>query len=296
MSLSDLLNSWTTKKNVVVVLIQMRQFIFNEIFEEVWIPRCSHLKEFERSLGLTKKKKLKFKRVRSLPNNNSSNNNIIHYDSLDRSILLSSAGRASTYQVLASVWEVVGAKVSFLDKEKFDQFLKMEIVIQEQKEGDSGVVFNVKLQPTPLKTEKVPTTNDKNSDMSQNSNSSTIQVIDIPAYRQVREIRESFEDLGEIEKIYTRGAGLYQVAFITYKDANSIDYFNEQWSYHINKDIVRVLPLLLSKEEREKRKQFSLRLSGLHYQTSGYDLKEVMTQCKGKTCFIPAVMIRGKYQ
>ncbi|CAB5348524.1 unnamed protein product [Rhizophagus irregularis] len=188
-----------------------------------------------------------------------------------------------------------GAKVSFLDKEKFDQFLKMELVIQEQKEGDSGEVFNVKLQPIPLKPEKV-VTNEKASDTSQNSNSRTIQVIDIPAYRQVREIHESFEELGEIEKIYMRGAGLYQVAFITYKDANSIDYFIEQWSYHINKDIVRVLPLLLSKEEREKRKQFSLRLSGLHYQTSGYDLKEVMTQCKGKTCFIPAVMIRGKYQ
>ncbi|CAB4438295.1 unnamed protein product [Rhizophagus irregularis] len=83
MSLSELLSSWTTKKNVVEVLIQMRQFIFNEIFENVWIPRCSHLKEFERSLGLTKKKKLEFKSVRSLPNNNSSNINIIHYDSLD---------------------------------------------------------------------------------------------------------------------------------------------------------------------------------------------------------------------
>ncbi|GET60351.1 hypothetical protein GLOIN_2v1784626 [Rhizophagus irregularis DAOM 181602=DAOM 197198] len=157
-----------------------------------------------------------------------------------------------------------GAKVSFLDKEKFDQFLKIELVIQEQKEGDSGEVFNVKLQPTPLKPEKVATTNDKDSDTSQNSNNRTIQVIDIPAFRQVREIRESFEDLGEIEKIYTRGAGLYQVAFITYKDATSIDYFKEQWSYHINKDIVRVLPLLLSKEEREKRKQFSLRLSGCY--------------------------------
>ncbi|EXX53411.1 hypothetical protein RirG_244150 [Rhizophagus irregularis DAOM 197198w] len=89
------------------------------------------------------------------------------------------------------------------------------------------------------------------------------------------EIRESFEDLGKIEKIYTRGAGLYQVAFITYKDANSISYFNEQWSYHINKDIVRVLP---------------------EQGGTGYNLKEVMTQCKGKTCFIPAVMIRGKYQ
>ncbi|PKB93357.1 hypothetical protein RhiirA5_441511, partial [Rhizophagus irregularis] len=172
----------------------------------------------------------------------------------------------------------------------------MEIVIQEQKEGDSGEVFNVKLQPIPSKPVKVVNTDEKNNDNLQNSNGHTIQVIDISAYKQVREIRESFEDLGEIEKIYTRGAGLYQIAFITYKDANSISYFNKQWSYHINKDIVRVLPLLLSKEEREKRKQFSLRLSGLHYQTSGYNLKEVMTQCKGKTCFIPAVMIRGKYQ
>ncbi|CAB4383471.1 unnamed protein product [Rhizophagus irregularis] len=92
MSLSELLSSWTTKKT------------------------CSHLKEFERSMGLTKKKKLEFKSVRSLLNNNSSNNNIIHYDSLDSirnyiyfgSILLSSAGRALTYQVSASVWEVVG--------------------------------------------------------------------------------------------------------------------------------------------------------------------------------------------
>ncbi|CAB5350295.1 unnamed protein product [Rhizophagus irregularis] len=164
-----------------------------------------------------------------------------------------------------------------------------------------NIQYNKQLLVTPLgkqgaKPEKVVATNEKDSDTSQNSNSRTIQVIDIPAFRQVREIRESFEDLGEIEKIYMRGAGLYQVAFITYKDANSINYFNEQWSYHINKDIVRVLPLLLSKEEHEKRKQFSLRLSGLHYQTSGYDLKEVMAQCKGKTCFIPAVMIRGKYQ
>ncbi|EXX70058.1 hypothetical protein RirG_090790 [Rhizophagus irregularis DAOM 197198w] len=105
MSLSELLNSWTTKKNVVDVLVQMRQFIFNTIFEEVWIPRCSYLKEFERSIGLTKKKKLEFKSVRSLPSNNSNSvRNYIYFGS----ILLSSAGRASTYQVSASVWEVVG--------------------------------------------------------------------------------------------------------------------------------------------------------------------------------------------
>ncbi|POG69441.1 hypothetical protein GLOIN_2v1777011 [Rhizophagus irregularis DAOM 181602=DAOM 197198] len=196
--------------------------------------------------------------------------------------------------------ELLGGKTTKLTKIKnalktYNIQYNMQLPII-QLEGDSGEVFNVKLQPIPSKPVKVVNTDEKNNDNLQNSNGRTIQVIDISAYKQVREIRESFEDLGKIEKIYTRGAGLYQVAFITYKDANSISYFNEQWSYHINKDIVRVLPLLLSKEEREKRKQFSLRLSGLHYQTSGYNLKEVMTQCKGKTCFIPAVMIRGKYQ
>ena len=83
MSLHNLLNSWTTTKNVVDIIIQMRQFIFDEIFEHIWIPRCAYLKEFERSLGLTKKKKLALKSIRSLPKNNSSNSTNISYDSLD---------------------------------------------------------------------------------------------------------------------------------------------------------------------------------------------------------------------
>jgi hypothetical protein len=62
----------------------MRQFIFEEVFGKIWIPRCSHLKEFEHSLGIAKKKKLQFKNFKSLPSNNNGINNIIsQYDSLD---------------------------------------------------------------------------------------------------------------------------------------------------------------------------------------------------------------------
>jgi hypothetical protein len=90
------------------------------------------------------------------------------------------------------------ACLNLLMKEKFDQFLKLEIIIQEKKEGDSEEVFNVKLQPIPLKPEKVAATDDANNGMTKNSNNRTIQVIDIPAFRQVRKIRESFKDLGKI--------------------------------------------------------------------------------------------------
>jgi hypothetical protein len=62
----------------------MRQFIFEEIFEKIWLLRCSHLKEFEWSLGITKKKKLELKNFKSLPVNNSGINNIVNqYDALD---------------------------------------------------------------------------------------------------------------------------------------------------------------------------------------------------------------------
>jgi hypothetical protein len=192
----------------------------------------------------------------------------------------------------------LGAKITFNDKEKYEAFLKAKIIIQEKKE-DSDEVINVKLQPKPAKPENISPkvgNDNENSDNAVNSNSRIIQIIDIPAFRNVREIKESFEIIGEIEKLYTRGTGLYQVTFITYKDVSLVEYFYTHWSFHINKDIVRVLLLQLSKEDREHRKKFSLRLSGLYYQTSGYDLKEVLKYCKGQTCFIPAFMLRSRYQ
>ncbi|GBB83193.1 hypothetical protein RclHR1_00010075 [Rhizophagus clarus] len=78
------INSWITKDNSIKILIQMRQYIFEQTFTEVWLPRCSYLKEFERSLGLTKKKKLTLKNFRSLSPNNNNNDNLENsFDALE---------------------------------------------------------------------------------------------------------------------------------------------------------------------------------------------------------------------
>jgi len=83
-SLSTLIHSWTTNQNANDIIVRLRQFIFDEVFENVWIPRCSYLKEFERSLGLTKKKKLSLKNYRSLPvNNRRIDNSDHHFDALE---------------------------------------------------------------------------------------------------------------------------------------------------------------------------------------------------------------------
>jgi hypothetical protein len=84
LSLYQKLSSWTTKNNVLIVLTKMRQYIFEQTFALIWIPRCSYLKEFERSLGLTKKKKLDLKNFRSLPPNNNNSDYIAYqFDALD---------------------------------------------------------------------------------------------------------------------------------------------------------------------------------------------------------------------
>ncbi|GES92823.1 hypothetical protein GLOIN_2v1885182 [Rhizophagus clarus] len=183
------------------------------------------------------------------------------------------------------------AKVTFNDKDSYDKFLKMEIILQ-LKEDNSDDIKNVTLKISPLKPEKQVTTSDQQKE---NTNHRTIQVIDIPAYRKAAEIRASFEILGEIERLYTKGAGFYQIAYITYKSQEALTYFETNWGYHVEKDTVRVLPLSLNQEDRTIRKQFPLKLSGLAYNTSGYDLEPVLLKCKAKSCFIPAAMIRGRY-
>ncbi|GES90096.1 hypothetical protein GLOIN_2v1885182 [Rhizophagus clarus] len=159
------------------------------------------------------------------------------------------------------------AKVTFNDKDSYDKFLKMEIILQ-LKDENSDDIKNVTLKISPLKPEKQVTTPDQQKE---NTN-----------HR-------------EIERLYTKGAGFYQIAYITYKSQKALTYFETNWGYHVGKDTVRVLPLSLNQGDHTIRKQFPLKLSGLAYNTSGYDIEPVLLKCKAKSCFIPAVMIRGRY-
>ncbi|GBB96476.1 hypothetical protein RclHR1_27630002 [Rhizophagus clarus] len=183
------------------------------------------------------------------------------------------------------------AKVIFNDKDSYDKFLKMEIILQ-LKDENLDDIKNVTLNISPLKPDKQATTPDQQKE---NTNHRTIQVIDIPAYRKATEIRASFKILEEIERLYTKGAGFYQITYITYKSQDALTYFETNWGYHVRKATVRVLPLSLNQDARTLHKQFPLKLSGLAYNTSGYDLEPVLLKCKAKSYFIPAAMIRGRY-
>ncbi|GBC04724.1 hypothetical protein RclHR1_05830002 [Rhizophagus clarus] len=109
------------------------------------------------------------------------------------------------------------AKVTFNDKDSYDKFLKMEIILQ-LKDENSDDIKNVTLNISLLKPDK-------------------------------------------------------QIAYITYKSQDALTYFETNWRYHIGKDTVRVLPLSLNQDARTLHKQFPFKLSGLAYNTSGYNLE-----------------------
>ena len=126
-----------------------------------------------------------------------------------------------------------------------------------------------------------------NEDDIKNKNNRTIQVIDIPLDIKSPLIRATFSQYGKITDLSTQTRGLYQHAFITFEDASSLDAFKSTWSVFIERHSVRVLPLILTPDEREQRKLHCLKLSGFRPGTTAYDLFDVIAAVKGLSCFIP---------
>ncbi|GES88562.1 hypothetical protein GLOIN_2v1786507 [Rhizophagus clarus] len=126
----------------------------------------------------------------------------------------------------------------------------------------------------------------KNKEEIDNKKERTIQVFDIPLYTEKKTIQNSFSLLGEIVKINTRAHGQYQQAYIIYKDVNSVQRFYHKWSHFIGKEYIRVTPILLSEEQRDQRKQHSLRLSGLPIRMTAINLRPILDEMNTMTCFI----------
>ncbi|GBB91913.1 hypothetical protein RclHR1_19370004 [Rhizophagus clarus] len=127
----------------------------------------------------------------------------------------------------------------------------------------------------------------KNEEEINNEKECTIQVFDIPLYTEKKTIQNSFSLLGEINKINTRAQRQYQQAYITYKDANSVQRFYLKWFHFISKEYVRVMPILLLEEQTNQRIQHSLKLSGLSIETKAINLKPIIDEMNTMTCFIP---------
>ncbi|CAB4391377.1 unnamed protein product [Rhizophagus irregularis] len=123
-----------------------------------------------------------------------------------------------------------------------------------------------------------------------NRNCRTIKVINIPIEIPNYQIRAVFSKYGEIEEngFYTRIKNLYIQAFITYKKEESLQKFYKGiWSEWIGKHQVLIVPKILSEDEIEKRSMYTVKLTGLPWNSTAYDIHEALEVNNPKYIFIP---------
>jgi hypothetical protein len=168
----------------------------------------------------------------------------------------------------------------FCDQQDVEQALKM----------DTGPLKNSKDEEVAAPTFILYTSikPPKSDEDKRKERENMIQVIDIPLNYKGPDVRKTFERYGTINKLSMVTKGLYQQAYITFADQTAATHFTSQaWSTFIYQDAVRVLPLSLTKEERELRQQFCFKLAGIPRNTSARDLLNYLKSINAKTCFIP---------
>jgi hypothetical protein len=115
----------------------------------------------------------------------------------------------------------------------------------------------------------------------------TIQVLDIPLKIATSTVRSTFAKYGTIEKITMCTKKLFQQAFITFERKDSTaQFYDNIWAVLMMRHALRVLPLNLSTDQCQHRRQFVLKLSGLPAGTLPRDLHSIAKEINVKSCVI----------
>ncbi|CAJ0910046.1 5149_t:CDS:2 [Entrophospora sp. SA101] len=115
----------------------------------------------------------------------------------------------------------------------------------------------------------------------------SIRISDIPLDIRKHMLKEILEQYGEIERLALRLSGRWYVAIATYKKIEDANKLMSKWSIDYMKENLRITHMNSSNETLNERKEFTLKLSGLPYGTTYYDIIDIVKAVKGKSCFIP---------
>ena len=116
----------------------------------------------------------------------------------------------------------------------------------------------------------------------------TAVIRDIPLSCRSETIKQYFAKYGDITRFSMTTLGLWQRAYVVYKESSTINQLKtDVWSINILDFSVRVHPLNLSKDEFDEREAYALKLTGLPFGTTQHDLQHIIQDTNAKTCYIP---------
>ena len=123
----------------------------------------------------------------------------------------------------------------------------------------------------------------------------TVVIRDLPLDVDRLTLKKIMEKVGTVTDIKLQISGMWYKAYVTYDNKSTVEnQFKDKWSVFYLKDLCRVAPATVAKQEIEERNRNTLKLAGLPFGTTAYDLRKVLHKTGAKTCFIPRT--RNQYE
>ena len=189
----------------------------------------------------------------------------------------------TVHNAVGDLEEFMGAKLHYYGRE---QFIMVEFGTKEKMQEACTRIIE---KDNEFKLEPIQNRGD---DEIKNK---TMIVRDLPLNIERALLKKVMERYAECEvtDIKTRITGPWVTAHVTFKEESAIVKLKDTWSIPYLKDLCRLAPANVTREEIEQRNTHTLKLSNLPFGITAYDLKELLTKVNAKTCFIPRT--RDKY-
>ena len=118
----------------------------------------------------------------------------------------------------------------------------------------------------------------------------TVVIRDLPLDVDRSTLKTIMERIGKVTDVKLQISGLWYKAYVTYetKEIVETNFINKKtWSIFYLKDLCRVAPANIEREEIDERNKNTLKLTDLPFGTTAYDLRPLLERTNAKTCFIP---------
>ncbi|PKK61784.1 hypothetical protein RhiirC2_791292 [Rhizophagus irregularis] len=129
-----------------------------------------------------------------------------------------------------------------------------------------------------------------------NQQSYKIRIWDVPLDIEKDIFEQHLRSIGNVKSIKFNIKQLYYEVTVTFADNKLEECFKKEWVIRFCKHVFRVFPSTLSREERNHRFKYVLKLANLLSGTCAIDLAEIANITKAKAIFLPKNKFSRNYE
>ncbi|KAG9289477.1 hypothetical protein G9A89_008038 [Geosiphon pyriformis] len=127
------------------------------------------------------------------------------------------------------------------------------------------------------------------------SSSAAVVLHDVPLGVSAADIKLTLSVFGSVAHVVLKPAGIWQYVVVYFEKLDSVMSVLKHWSVLVDKDSVRILPLINQNETILSCDKFKAKLVNLPPGCTAFEISDMISQIGGRTCFIPRFPDSGRY-